>query len=793
VTTHRRAWIQRAGVVVVLAASALLAPLAQPASAEDPTVQITELSNGSLRSGERATLRFTVLNNNPILTPFSISVEVFDGLSCSGNCNIPANPINSGETVTFTATLTAGNLAPGQSRNGQVRVSAQAGGDQDSDARNMTVRGPEQQQVQTVAEVSGKVTDEATGEPVAGATVALLDSQRRSLSTETNSSGNYRFTGNADRVITPGQIELGAKKGDITKTLTINASAGQRITNQRIVLALQAEPTATPSATPDATEEALPEETAEGATGAPQEVQQAANEDSGSGLGSWLLILVGGLLVALGVGAIVLLWMRRKENENDEDPDGAAAAGRPRSATPGSQGVFHGADDPTRITNRAGADATMVHNPGLADAPTMMHSRPLVDDEFPDPYGAPLPAPSPAGPRAPGYGGAPQGGWDGDDGYGRGGPPTQPGYGAAPSGGYGNAPSSGSGYGEPPAGRAGAYGNAPSSGGGYGNAPASGSGYGNAPSSGSGYGEPPTGRAGGYGNAPSSGGGYGNAPSSGSGYGNAPSSGSGYGNAPASGGGYGGPAGGAAYGAGGRGDEPYGERGYGGPSAPAGGPDYPAAGGGGYGAERYDEPTGRYNGRGASGGDYPPPAAGPAADPYEPTSYGQPGPARGRGSDQPYPPEQPYGQEPGYGGAQGGGYDQSGGYGGGRGYDGPSAGGGYEAGQRPGYDSGGGYDQPGYGGGYDQGRGGYQSGAADGGYDQPSAGGGYEPRRGYDDQAGGYDRPAPRGGDGYDSRGYGDGQQGYYDGSAQGGHGRSAPPPPAAGRSERRSLDWLDD
>lgn len=42
-----------------------------------------------------------------------------------------------------------------------------------------------------------------------------------------------------------------------------------------------------------------------------------------SGVGSWLLILVGGLLVALGVGAIVLLWMRRNDGEMETtDPTG---------------------------------------------------------------------------------------------------------------------------------------------------------------------------------------------------------------------------------------------------------------------------------------------------------------------------------------------------------------------------------------------------------------------------------------------------------------------------------------
>jgi hypothetical protein len=41
---------------------------------------------------------------------------------------------------------------------------------------------------------------------------------------------------------------------------------------------------------------------------------------AGSGLGSLLLVIVGGLLVALGTGAVVILWMRRTE-DGQEDND----------------------------------------------------------------------------------------------------------------------------------------------------------------------------------------------------------------------------------------------------------------------------------------------------------------------------------------------------------------------------------------------------------------------------------------------------------------------------------------
>jgi len=45
-----------------------------------------------------------------------------------------------------------------------------------------------------------------------------------------------------------------------------------------------------------------------------------------SGMGSWLLISFGGILVLLGLGAIVLLVMRRKENEDLDNEFAATAA-----------------------------------------------------------------------------------------------------------------------------------------------------------------------------------------------------------------------------------------------------------------------------------------------------------------------------------------------------------------------------------------------------------------------------------------------------------------------------------
>ncbi|MEV4479920.1 carboxypeptidase-like regulatory domain-containing protein [Micromonospora coxensis] len=664
-STHRRAWSQRAGVVVALVTGALLTVPATPALAANVNVSPGSVT---LNAGSDTTVSVTVA---PSLEDKSGQISITglpSGVSCANGCGSFQFNGPPGTPKTVLLTLKANDNAPDGNGSATVRVVP----DQSDPATaplSVTVKAKaapttNPPETQTVKSISGKVVVAANGDAVPNAVVMLRDSQGHQYQTTSDGSGNWRFTGSSSQPIAPGRIDLGASKGtDAVNTKVINASAGQSLTGQRITLPIKVE--VSPSATPSTSVEAVPteevtEETTDTGAEASQGQPQAASNDDGGGMGSFLVILLGGLLVAAGVGTIVLLWMRRK-NADDEDGDGAAPVGAAAGAAAGARGGLRGADDQTRVVNRVGAgpDPTMVGGTSLSDAPTMMH-RPIVDDVPPDPYGAP---PQPYG------AGAAAGGWAGS-GYGD--EPAQGGYGQP--GGYGNAPSSGGGYG-----------NAPASGAGYGNAPASGGGYGNAPASGGGYGNEP-----GYGAAGPAAGGYGNAPSSGGGYGNAP--GGGYGND------YAAPAGGAGY----------------------AGQDQ----GGGYG-ERYDEPTGRYTGE--STGNYTPPADPYPTSTYQPEQgYGQPeqgygqeptGGYRGGNGYGPQGGGYDAGPQQGYdnGYDQRGGYDQQGGYAGQAGYDQP--GGGY-GGHQGGYDQQqGGYDQQPpqqRGGGYDA-----------GGYDQQQGGGYY--------------------------------------------------------------------
>ncbi|MEH1164706.1 hypothetical protein V6V47_04895 [Micromonospora sp. CPCC 205539] len=651
VSTHRRAWQQRAGVVVALIAGALLAVPATPALA----AKISTADNSvTIDAGKSSSINVVV---RPDAGETSADIDVTDlpdGVTCGG-----CGPISfaGGDPKPVTLTLSAAANAP--AANGtQAKITVS--GDSNSRTLRVTVKAaaaPPPPQNQTVKSVSGKVVVQATGDAVPNAFVVLQDTAGHRYDTISDGSGNFRFNGSASSPITPGRIDIGASSNEIKAFKTLNANAGQSVTGQRIALGIKvnATPTPTPSASAEAvpteetTEEGTEAESTEGAS--PGAQANASKEDDGGGISSYVIILLGGLLVAAGVGTIVLLWMKRKDSGDDDDDAPGSGGG------PAPRGGPRGASDQTRVVNRVGGgpEPTMVGGAALSEAPTMMH-RPVVDDVPPDPYGA----------------------------------PAQP-YGAAGQQGYGSAGYGGAGYGDEPA--SGGYGA-----GGYGNAPASGGGYGTAATPDGGYG---AGAAGdGYGAAPGSGAGYGGAPASGGGYGGAPADG--YGSrdytAPADAAGYPpAPAGAAGYGEQ-RYDEPTGRytgdsTQYPAPADPYATGVYQPEQGQGYGQSdpapyggRAAEPAGGYSPQASGGydqGGYGQPAGGydqsgygqqPAG--YDQGGYGQQTPQQRGGSDD-------RGYDQGGYGQQGGGYDQ-GGYG-----QEPAQ-------QRGGYDDRG-YDQGGYG------------------------------------------------------------------------------------------------
>src|SRR5262249_7697586 len=141
---------------------------------------------------------------------------------------------------------------------------------------------------------------------------------------------------------------------------------------------------------------------------------QKPASSSGPSTVSWIILVLAGLLVLLGVGVFVVMFLnRRKGGAENEEGDGNPP-GLPGAPVPPGGGVYGTAPgpNPTMVAGMvpgSGMTQTVMTTPGAADATAVLRpGRP--EDEFPDPYAAPYPA-SPAGypPAGSGYGAATQG------------------------------------------------------------------------------------------------------------------------------------------------------------------------------------------------------------------------------------------------------------------------------------------------------------------------------------------------------------------------------------------------
>ncbi|HLT09280.1 MAG TPA: carboxypeptidase regulatory-like domain-containing protein, partial [Micromonosporaceae bacterium] len=436
-----------------------------------PTVTITGLASGTLQSGGETSLSFKVRNNNPDPTPVNVQVgftgQIQGLISCDGSCDF-TDTIDGNAEKTYNATLRAGTAPPGQTRQGQLRIVATANGESSQPAtRPLTVVGP-QQQAPTVPEVSGQVENATDNSPIPNAKVTIQDSAGKTWEVGTDGNGNFRITSEAEKPITPGVLSFLAQKDGFNSgsPTTATATANQPLTGVRIAIL----PLASASAEPSASAEASISPSVSDIASAPAEEPAGSG---GSGL-SWVLIVLGALLVLLGIGAIVMLFIKRKGEEDGDDPD------RPRGRRPGPPGAGPGRGGPRPPMRRGGpppdrtavmrggpggphdphrpmrpvspgprgADQTMIARSPLADAPTQIH-RPAGHDPYGPPPGSPAGGPGQGGPYAPGGypggqasaypGGAPAygqpdpyapgyGGATGPDPYGRT-APTQPTYG----------------------------------------------------------------------------------------------------------------------------------------------------------------------------------------------------------------------------------------------------------------------------------------------------------------------------------------------------------------------------
>ncbi|GAA1026657.1 hypothetical protein GCM10009557_05150 [Virgisporangium ochraceum] len=371
----------------------------------------------TLKPGEQKQITITLTPPQSLNPEANISVNGLGNdvtLSGPGGCSASGGGLRCNDNAfdeqdndqRVTITISAKNpssLQPGQNREGSINVDANGG----DDSVNVTLQGP--QQAASATEVNGTVTDQATGDGVPGAQVTLKDSAGNTHDATANNQGKYTIRPSNNKPIVAGQVTVTASKENFTDaTATQTAVAGRALT-----LNIRMKPTAA-SAEPSApvASEQQPTTEPSGEASEPVAQQNTSGDGEGPSMLSWALIGMGVLLVLLGIGAIVLLVMRRKDDGESEDADGYG--GNPQMA-PAGAGAY---------------DRTMVGGHSNANDQTAIVGPQQQLDEFPDPYAAPAPAPTRVG-------GAYSGGYD----------DTQAGYGGGGDAGYGNGNGRGDGYG----------------------------------------------------------------------------------------------------------------------------------------------------------------------------------------------------------------------------------------------------------------------------------------------------------------------------------------------------------
>ena len=425
--TRWRAWTIRTAVVAVITAVATVA-IATPAQAARPRVFEFSLvpASGQISAGQQLKARFKIQMNDFAagVASYTVTSSRPDKLRCISSCGTQNMQVPA-DGVPVEAVFETVGFFPSDEHLSIEVTTTNTDGNDSLDADVTILKTP------TIAEVSGRVTNIMTGEPIGTAKIVMTDSiGTRWEDVASDDEGNFIITKDLyGKDIAAGFIVLEVSK-DGFNVVTRQIEANQPKTNLRLQLSSNASATPTTSAPPI---------TASLDTTDAGSQSSAAGGDAGLSAFSLMLIIVGGLLVLLGIGAIVLLFVRRG-NDDDYGPPRPGKGGRGGPPPPG-RGPTPGQRRPGGPPDRTapmrpgygpprpgapGRDQTTIARSPLADNPTQHGRRPAGPAQ--PPYSGP-PAPPP-----PGYGPPTQGGGGQPGGYG----PQQT-YGGQPQG-YGGQP-----------------------------------------------------------------------------------------------------------------------------------------------------------------------------------------------------------------------------------------------------------------------------------------------------------------------------------------------------------------
>ncbi|WP_162907843.1 carboxypeptidase-like regulatory domain-containing protein, partial [Allorhizocola rhizosphaerae] len=318
--TQRRPWIARVSVVAAVSLGALVG-VTSPAWAA-LSLQGANLTPNTINVGQESTFKFRIKDSNPATPQVEgVTIQVSSGAaSCASNCSPGTVDLTAGVSDEITAKI-KGNAA------GQVTVRVVHSGGQIGTVPLTVNQG--QQEQQTVGLLRGEVENNVDGKPISGAVVTVQDPTGKNFDVKTGSTGVYQFDGKALK-IAPGDLIFTVTKDPFVLTggpKTVRVGANE---NKTINLGMEnptAATTAPPTNTAPPTGEPSSTTTAAGAVDT-----KPAADSGGLDTMTWIMIIVGGLLVALGIGAIVLLLVRRNNDEDEDeedDEDDEPVRGRP--------------------------------------------------------------------------------------------------------------------------------------------------------------------------------------------------------------------------------------------------------------------------------------------------------------------------------------------------------------------------------------------------------------------------------------------------------------------------------
>ncbi|RAO45206.1 hypothetical protein GAR06_03397 [Micromonospora saelicesensis] len=361
-TTRLRARWARAAALIALAGGTL-AVSATPVAGAPAPISILSVSAENVKPGDKVRVQFRVTNNGSKAE--TAIVVVSGGLQCTTGCRVEPN-LKSGQSQDFQATLVAPQVSAGEISGRNISVAVRLGGQNSFDYKMVYVFGPgtslpgggapqpgADKPSSEVEGVSGQVRD-TSGKGIGGVALTVRDSAGHEYRTTSDRSGRFSIKSGAGKTIAKGPITIvAALDGYRTTRTTVQGRAGD-IASVRLTLAAVAAPATTPpSPTATAAADGNPEPETSVVAAAPPALEPVSNEGSGS-----LPYILGGLLVAAGLGTLALMVNRRRNTPDKRAPHAA-----------------------TQLTAPAGA--------GMSDTPTMvLHTRPSADG-FPGPYGGP--------------------------------------------------------------------------------------------------------------------------------------------------------------------------------------------------------------------------------------------------------------------------------------------------------------------------------------------------------------------------------------------------------------------